>query len=162
MPESIADRLKRLGQHEEKKIAEAEERRKKQEKAATLAAEIRERAPNRWQERWKTFQEQCLKINDGLKPMGLSLDLVTLSGPAKGNLADFGIYLQVNGQRIQHHMRCTVSAMGELTFSRRLPSLMDTKHVAQDALDENKIADMLLRFVENARGLRSMEEMLGD
>ena len=65
-------------------------------------------------------------------------------------------------ERCESFMTCTVSDRGDLFLNRRLPSLHDGKGVRADALNDAMIEDILLRFVENAQGSRSVAEMTTD
>jgi hypothetical protein len=120
-------------------------------------------APAQWATRWQTFQNTQRAINESLAQAKMALELDDRpQNKAPNELAMFQLFLVEEGQRCESFMTCTVSDRGDLFLNRRLPSLHDGKCVRADALNDAMIEDILLRFVENAQGCRSVAEMTTD
>jgi len=131
--------------------------------SAKKTQRVKENAPTIWAEGWEVFDEVRKEINQELAPGRLQIAMADAGlGKKPSDLAMFQIFLIANGREMDSYMVCTVGEDGGLTMRRKLISLADTKHIPTDRLNRECLQDILLRFVENAQGMRPMGEIIRD
>jgi hypothetical protein len=160
-----------MGNETDRRMKEILAKKARQNQKADDAAKAAERreieilqrktdAPARWVEQWKLFGQARDEINSGLASGKLRVEFEELPRSRSQNeISMFQIFVFEDGKKLDSFYTCTISELGNLSATRRLPNLYDTASAEQSELTLPRITAILLNLVDSATGGQSQAQM---